>query len=44
MLAGADETIANDIRMTPAQVAVSRRHSALLKLLDRVSLWQVMLG
>ena len=43
MLAGADETITNDEGETPAQVAVSRRYSKLLKFLDRVSLQQVML-
>ena len=44
MLAGADETITNDRGKTPAQVAKSEGHSELLKLLDRDSLWQVMLG
>ena len=44
MLAGADETITNDYRQTPAQVAESNRYSELLKLLDRDSLQQVMLG
>ena len=44
MLAGANETITNDRGKTPAQVAKSERHSELLKLLDRDSLWQVMLG
>ena len=44
MLAGADETITNDDGETPAQVAESRGHSELLKMLDRDSLWQVMLG
>ena len=44
MLAGADETITNDYGETPAQVAESAGHSELLKLLDRDSLWQVMLG
>ena len=44
MLAGAEETITNDFRKTPAQVAESAGHSELLKLLDRDSLWQVMLG
>ena len=44
MLAGADETITNDEGKTPAQVAESRRNrELLLKLLDRVSLQQVML-
>ena len=43
MLAGADKTITNDKRETPAQVAESEGHSELLKLLDRDSLWQVML-
>ena len=44
MLAGADETITNDRGKTPAQEAESEGHSELLKLLDRDSLWQVMLG
>ena len=44
MLAGADETITNDKGKTPAQWAESEGHSELLKLLDRDSLWQVMLG
>ena len=44
MLAGADETITNDKGETPAQMAESNGHSELLKLLDRDSLWQVMLG
>ena len=44
MLAGANETITNDEGKTPAQVAVRERHSELLKLLNRDSLWQVMLG
>ena len=44
MLAGADETITNDYRQTPAQEAESKGHRELLKLLDRDSLWQVMLG
>ena len=44
MLAGADETITNDRGKTPAQWAESEGHSELLKLLDRDSLWQVMLG
>ena len=43
MLAGADETITNDAGKTPAQVAVREGHSELLELLDRDSLWQVML-
>ena len=43
MLAGADETITSDRRETPAQVAERERHGKLLKLLDRDSLWQVML-
>ena len=43
MLEGADETITNDEGKTPAEVAESRRHRELLKLLDRNSLWQVML-
>ena len=38
MLAGADETITNDYGETPAQVV---RHSELVKLLDKDSLWQV---
>ena len=44
MLAGADETITNNEGKTPAQVAESKGRSELLKLLDRDSLWQVMLG
>ena len=44
MLAGADETIINDKGETPAQVAENRGHSELLKLLDKESLRQVMLG
>ena len=44
MLAGADETITNDKGKTPAQWAESEGHSELLKLLNRDSLWQVMLG
>ena len=44
MLAGADETITNDGGMTPAQVAEREGHNEVLKLLDRDSLWQVMLG
>ena len=43
MLAGADETITNDDGETPGQVAEGRKHSKLLKLLDRNSLWQMML-
>ena len=43
MLAGADETITNDLQITPAQVAWGRGHNKLLKLLDRDSLWQVLL-
>ena len=44
MLAGADETITNDERMTPAQVAVNEGHTGLLKLLDSNNLWQMILG
>ena len=44
MLAGADETITNDIGKTPAQWAETVGHSELLKLLDRDSLLKVMLG
>ena len=40
MLAGAAEKITNDDRETPAQVAESRGHSELLKLLHRSSLQQ----
>ena len=43
MLAGADETITNDRGMTPAQVADIKGHGDLLRLLNRDSLWQVML-
>ena len=43
MLAGADGTITNDDGKTPAQVAERGRYNELLKLLDRDSLWQVML-
>ena len=43
MLEGADETITNDRGMIPAQVA-ERRHSELLKLLNRDSLKQVVRG
>ena len=42
MLAGADETITNNRGETPAQVAVSVRHSEQLKLLEGVTLWQKM--
>ena len=44
MLEGADETITNDRGETPAQEAEREGHSELLKMLDRDSLWQVMLG
>ena len=40
MLTGADEKITSDRGETPAQWAERRRHSELLKLLDRDSLWQ----
>ena len=43
MLAGADETITNDLGETPARMAESGWHSELLKLLDIDSLWQLML-
>ena len=43
MLAGADETITNDLGETPARMAESGWHSKLLKLLDIDSLWQSML-
>ena len=39
MLAGADETITDDVWQTPAQVAEVYRHPELLKLLDRQTLW-----
>ena len=42
-LAGANETSTNDRGKTPALVAEKRGYSELLKLLDRDSLWQVML-
>ena len=44
MLAGADETITNDEGQTPAQLAAKKGHKQLLKLLDRESLCQVILG
>ncbi len=44
MLEGADETITNDRGETPAQEAEREGHSELLKMLDRDSLWQLMLG
>ena len=43
MIAGADETITNDFRATPAQLAKEKGHEELLYLLDRVSLWESML-
>ncbi len=43
MLAGANETITNDEWETPAQVAVNEGHSELLALLDRDSLWQLII-
>ena len=43
MLAGADETITNNKGQTPAQVAERYGHRELSKLLNRDSLWQVML-
>ena len=39
MLAGADETITDNLWWTPAQVAVEYEHPELLKLLDRETLW-----
>ena len=42
MLEGADETITNDHTKTPAQVAEAKGHTEILKLLDRVSLWNEM--
>ena len=42
MLAGADETITNESRETPAQLAKSKGHRKLLELLDRDNLLQVM--
>ena len=42
MLAGADETITTITWKTPAQVAVEKGHRGLLKLLDRVTLLEVM--
>ena len=44
MLAGADETITNNDSLTPAQLAERMGHTELLKLLDRDSLWEAMLG
>ena len=41
MIALADETITNDKRETPAQVAESEGHSELRELLDKFSLWKV---
>ena len=43
MLAGADETITNDDRLSPAGIALNSGHTQLLALLDRDSFWQVML-
>ena len=43
MFCGADETISNDKGETPAQVAESEGYSELLELLDRGSLFKVML-
>ena len=43
MKLGADETITNDRKQTPALLAEKVGHSKLLKLLDRNSLWQLML-
>ena len=43
MLAGANETITNDEQKTPAQVAESEGYKILLKLLNRDSLWQMMI-
>ena len=39
MLAGADETITDNVWRTPAQVAEEYGHPELLKLLDRQTLW-----
>ena len=44
MLAGADETITDMYWLTPAQIAERKGHRELLKLLDRVTLWEVMLS
>ena len=38
---GASETITNDLRQTPAQLAKWTRHTELLLLLDRDSLWEL---
>ena len=43
MLIGADATIRNDDRLSPADVALKSGHKQLLALLDHDSLWQVML-
>ena len=42
MLVGADETITDFNRQTPAQVAKTRGHFNLLQLLDKVNLWNNM--
>ena len=42
MLAGADETITDNLWLTPAQMAELFRHPELLKLLDRQTLWAEM--
>ena len=41
MIAGADETMKNERKKTPAQ-RINRKHRNDLKLLDKVSLWKVM--
>ena len=43
MLAGADETITDDLGETPAQLAEREGYIEQLQLLDRDSLWEVML-
>ena len=44
MLAGADETITDDRKNTPAQEADNEGHSKLLKLLDRDSLYEAIIA
>ena len=44
MLADADETMANMYRETPVQLAERKGHKELLRLLNRASLWEMMLN
>ena len=44
MLAGADETITDLDKLTPAQVAMKEGHSELVKMLDKSGLWDIMQG